>query len=127
MTDDRLYGPEGAEELHFDLEEVLDEVWEESGTLVVYEHTVHPPEYHLPKVETIVELVLEWTAEFGEVTEGWEASNPFTPAVLAAASALRQAIGSTITHRMANKHVATWDVTWVTNPDCSIEHTAVRR
>lgn len=120
MSTERLYGLQGAEELHFDIATV----WEADiephieddtgGSRIIEEWTVHPPEYHFPKAEHIVESVIEWACDNGEVAEGWPDGLPSIsdPELNRAAEALRQAIASKVTYRMANQKVAEHTLTW---------------
>lgn len=75
---ERLYGPEGAEELASDMDEYIDDNlwklidpdWPDSFTFV--EYSVFHPSHHLPSRDILLDWVNEWAAENGEVVEGWE-------------------------------------------------------
>ena len=120
---DRLYGQVGADYLEHSLEGVLDDATEDFGTMLVEEWTVHPAEYHLPAADQIVEWVVEWAEENGEVSEEWDCPGAADDAgVLFFAETLRNAIAAKVTWRMADKRVAVWEVTWWLGFDDTIEH-----
>jgi len=115
-----LYGFPDAEELDADPTDVL-ERWVDQhdddppGTLPpnIEEWDVHPPEYHMPAAETILEWITEVSAE-NEVDEGWweQCQNACGhPDVIAAANALRTALGARITCRMARTRLRELAVT----------------
>lgn len=126
---ERLYGAPGADSLDRQLMACIDRQWEwhvddwrwsKNGvgkpdplTMTVEEWTTHPPEYHLPTVEHLVEHILDVAADT-ETDEGWydQANDAArTPAVFAIAEALRLTIAQGIRYRMAANQVATWTVT----------------
>lgn len=119
MSTERLYGKPHAERLFDDLDYAVDAAIDDTydtpevREVVIEEWTVHPPQYHLPDAERIVEWVVEWAADGGEVAEGWgEDIVPSHPDLLAAAEALRDAIAEKCGFRMADRLVARHTVTF---------------
>lgn len=116
---DRLYGLQGAEELHGTPEEVyeleIDPNYEPNPDqrVEIEEFDIHPPRYHLPDVERLLEWIAEWTEEMGEVSEGFNIDSVITKAeVKSAAEVLLDSIAERITYRMANNHLRSLWVTW---------------
>lgn len=121
---ERLYGTVGAEEMYLDPAEVYEsdiEPWHEPSTearIEVEEHDVHPPRYHLPTVDCLLEWVSEWACDMGEVGEGYVDHMEAAIAgedVQQAADALLDLIAARIPYRMANKHLRSLWVTWDEN------------
>jgi len=120
VTIEKLYGLPGDETLCLDLAEVWESRIEPfiednaGGSRTVEAWSVHAPDYHLPKAEHIVESVVEWAGDNGEVDEWWfeSAPKPDDPELVAAAEALRQAIARRIGYRMAKAKVGEHTVTW---------------
>lgn len=118
VSKERLYGLPDDEELFFDVAEVWERKVEPSiehdqgGSCVIEEWTVHPPDHHLPRAEHIVDSVIEWGHENGEVDEMWTTPDAAEPELLRAAEALRQAIAARIPYRMANAKVADHMLAW---------------
>lgn len=106
----RLYGQDGDENLFFEIEGWLDDNadWLEDMKpvdLILLEHEVADPRSHFPGAESMVEMMMDYAYNWGEVTEvvEWDKENT---QVLAAAEAFAQAITDTQTGRMAGKVVA---------------------
>lgn len=121
MSDDtRLYGRPGDEILYHDFDTAVDYAIDHAAfdfpdvrEVVIEEYTVLAPESHLPGADAIVEWMVEWGAEYGEVAEGWDEDIPQDhPDVIAAAEALRKALAAQITFRMADRVVARHRVTF---------------
>lgn len=117
----RLFGVPHSETLFGDLAECYESQIEDYADehdrrpRVIEEWTVHPPEYHLPSADRIVDWLVEQTGEDGEVDEGFfeHMENMAQRAdVLVAAEALRSALAAQITYRMADKRVAEHAITW---------------
>lgn len=108
---DRLFGTPGAEILYDDIATVweteIDPLREhgDDGPWVVEEWTVRPKLQHLPTVEDVLELIEDWTAENGELSE--EADIDFhSDACKAAAAVLLGACAEALHWRMADRKVA---------------------
>lgn len=120
-----LYGLADAEELYRDPAHVWESELEPhlepgtSGDTVIEQWTVHPPVDHLPAPALIVEWILEWTGDQGEVTDGWpdHTPPPDDPALVAAAEQLRQAIADRVTYRMGKTVVAQHRLAWGPDDD----------
>lgn len=116
----RLYGLPHAEVLYFEPNsvyesEIEDQAEDYPDRVEIEEWSVHPPEYHLPKADDIIDWMTLWAAENGEGDEAqydqWQAVGT-PPDVLAAAEALRTVVASKIEYRMANEHLRSLWVTW---------------
>lgn len=96
-----------------DIEPYVDE--HDRRPRVVAEYTVHPPKYHLPSSEQVVEWLVEWATDRGELTEDAAdhlERNVDHDAVHAAAEALLDAVAARMRYRMANRRVAEHTITW---------------
>lgn len=119
MSDKRLYGLPGAEEMYFDPVEVYEseidgQYPDQPEKVEIEEWSVHPPSHHLPSVAYLVELLEEWCYESGELTDTIDVS--FTsPSVKEAAQKLLDTVAGEITWRMADKKLALHWVTWAEN------------
>lgn len=112
---ERLYGLAGAESMERDPEYVLDDV-DPGGELVVEEWTVAPARRHLPTAERLLDWVIEWAGDAGEVDEHWTdraADVALDSAVVARADELLDALAARIGYRMADRHVADLRYRWV--------------
>src|SRR5690606_12951366 len=85
----------------------------------IEEWSVHPPQYHLPDADQILEWIGEYVAdmgEWGEYVEGWD--RPLGDSeVKAATQALVDLIASKVGSRMANEHLRTLHVTPSDDPE----------
>ncbi len=118
---ERLWGLPGSETMFSDPIELYDaevEPWltdeTDSGPWEVEEWSVRPTIDLLPHSAAILEWIADWVFDNGEVDEGFRDNYIAKTAcdeVVAAAKALRQAIASKITYRMADEKVATWVLT----------------
>ena len=84
------------------------------GPWTLTEFDCHPTEHHLPSAEHVVEWIVEWGSENGEVGEDWGDHVDCAIGageVGAAAEALIAAIAKGITYRMARTLVAEHVVT----------------
>lgn len=82
------------------------------GPWTLTEWDVHPPEHHLPDADDIVTWMIEQAID-NETDEGWyesAAKAAPTAEVVAAAEALRMALASGITYRMARTEIATHEL-----------------
>lgn len=119
MTEQRLYGVPGAEEMYFDpyscYESDIDgnfDVLNPQQSFVLEEWSVHPPEYHLPTADRILEWIDEYASD-NEVTEGWSDNFPLCDElVVEHTNSLIRLIASNITFRMADEKIAEHIVTW---------------
>lgn len=108
-----LYGTDGAEHLHFEIEDACDRSASlRTDTFTICEYTVHPPFHHLPNVQ----IVAEWIGEHaGEETDEYfyeEACDALAdPEVHALLTAALNLAASKITYRMADTIVASYQVT----------------
>lgn len=120
-VEQRLYGVPGAEVLHFDpagtyeakIEPWLDE--DDRSPREIEEWSVRDSIDHVPSIDVLLEWIIDWTAENGELTEdGFEAFENAAkhPDVCQAADALLHALASKVTFRMADKHLRSLWVTW---------------
>lgn len=118
---ERLFGIPGAEVLYLDLASAyeaeidpwVDEL--EHRPTVLEEWTVAPPANHLPPAERLLDWLVEWVADNGDVAEGYydELENVVGNAeVLSAAEEFRDAVARRMTFRMADRLVAEHPVTW---------------
>ena len=114
----RLYGQDGDEYLHSDLGSAVESWagWREVavGEVVTFvEYDVHPPRYHFPSSDRVLDEILEWICDNGEVdgdmAEEFEEVCKSAPAVAAIEFAL-DAIASKIHYRMANNQLRTISV-----------------
>lgn len=125
MTEKRLYGTPGAEDLHFDLASAYEshiDPWVDTDqgadgdrTWEIEEWSVAPPVSHLPEASRLLEWIGEWSAESGMVTEDWFEDYQGiegNETVLEAAETLLCRIGDAITYRMAQQRLRTFTVTW---------------
>lgn len=114
---EKLYGREGDEHLHFEIEDAIEQAWDqgddpdEGKPIIICEWTTHPASHHLPTAEVLLDWVAEWTSENGEVDEygsdAWVNASTL-PDVKEAAEKLLEVFGSKVTYKMADKQVATW-------------------
>lgn len=119
-TPQRLYGLPFAEVMHFDPATVYESEIEDQSEdyperVEIEEWSVHPPEYHLPSADAVIEWMILWAAENGEGDEGLFDSFQgvaTTPEIRAAAEALRSTIGAQVKYRMADTHLRSLWVTW---------------
>lgn len=125
--DPHLFGVEGADRLWYDLATCYEsdvEPWADVHSedpakwtpRVIEEWTTHGPTYHLPAIDHMLEWIGEWTADCGEVDEGWfdgYIDIAKSAEVQAAAKALYAAIAEKQAYRMAKdvvrKIIITWD------------------
>lgn len=117
----RLYGVPHAEALWNDPAAVYEQDIEpclhgdEREPRVIEEWTVHPPDYHLPSADRLVEWLVEWAADQGELD--WDGAERLEKqaehvTVTDAAEHLLAALAARITYRMADRRVAEHVVTW---------------
>ena len=127
---DRLFGIPGAEQLHLDLVSCYEsdvDPWvdePEHAPKVIEEWTVRPVVDHVPKAEVIIDEILEWIGEAGELDEyGFEAFSDACHGddVKEAVEAVRVLIGSKVRYRMAEKLVAEHKVTWTADGEPLID------
>ena len=120
MAEVLLYGLVGAERLFFDPAEVYENDVEplmepsEKG-VEIEEWSTHAPTYHLPHPDHLLEWIGEWTADCGEVDEGWHdgyEKAAKSASIRAAAELLIAEIGAAMDYRMANKHLRSLLLTW---------------
>jgi len=100
MTE-HLYGLQFAEDLHFDPADVVQQWLDQSDEdevpdFIIEEWSVHPPRYHLPSTERLLEWIAEWSVENGEVAEGFEPRDGMGEAAKEASEALLDIIASGI-------------------------------
>jgi hypothetical protein len=115
----RLYGPPDAEDLYSDLDSAVEAYVDDLATVNVgdvftfAEHDVHPPRYHFPSADHVLDEIVEWVCDNGEIdgdmAEEFEAVCRSAPAVAAIEFAL-DAIASKIRYRMANNLLRTFKV-----------------
>lgn len=119
MSTERLYGQDGAEELYSDLGDAYESDIEqcapdpdpcECESHEILEWTVHPPRYHLQTAESILVRVVGDLDEWTESDDWSEAIEQ--PDVLAAMDAVLDLMASKVTYRMADRLVATHQITW---------------
>lgn len=121
---ERLYGVPGAEILHTTIADAYEaqiDPWVDEHDLrprVIEEWSVHPPEYHLPSAERLLDWLVEQACEDGEVDEGF--TECLENAVkrqdaLVYADTLRKSLGSLVTYRMADDHLRDHQITWDDN------------
>lgn len=117
----RLYCTPGAEECYFDPAAAYEnqiEPWHEPADgdrREIEEWSVHPPEYHVPSADSIVDHLIDLIIDDGELGEG--GCDQLVAAIrdadlLAAAEALRSTVASKLTYRMAHKCLRSMWVTW---------------
>ena len=125
MNRDKLYGLPFAEVLYFDPAEVV-EKWlavhddDEPRYFEIEEWSVHPPIYHMPSVDSLLEWIGEWVMDNGEVCEDapdWWDRALGDGEVGKTAEALLTLIASKVTGRMANKLLRTLQVTPSDDPE----------
>lgn len=116
-----LFGTPGAEQLYIDLATAY-EYWMEDGfpppdalTVVEFEEwTVVPATGHLPRVDRVLDFVVEWTAENGDLdeygAEAFEKAATHEDVKVALATAL-DLLASKVGYRMADEKVATHVIT----------------
>jgi hypothetical protein len=110
MDEQRLYGLPFAEVMHFDAATVYEQVECDGASfpITIEEWSVHPPIYHVPSANRILDWLTEWIADNGEVFEDsydqFEAATK-KPDVVAAVENLRSVLASKITFRMAAHHL----------------------
>lgn len=129
MAEVLLYGLVDAERLFFDPAEVyecdIEPVMDQRAEGVeIEEWSTHEPDHHLPTAEHLLEWMGEWTADCGEVDEGWhDKFNDIakTEPVLAAAETLRAAIAGPMNYRMAKDRLRTLLLTWDENGEPLID------
>ena len=112
----RLYGEHGAEHLYASLYDAAEMAREarhpdQSGSVTIEEWNVHPPRHHMPTAQQLLDWIVQWPDEFGEVVEGF-----YLPIddgdVRAAAEALLDTIAARVSWRMAYRKVAQHAVEW---------------
>lgn len=101
-----LYGAPGAENLYHD----IDTAWDLTDGATIEEYAARSTMDHLPPVDRILEWIVEWVSENGEVDEGGESS--FDNAtrhsdVVNATIVLRAVIASHVTYYMAGDLIRT--------------------
>lgn len=119
----RLYGLAGAEYLHTepescyetDIEDYYYDVEQSQLHLQppveIEEWDVHPPEYHMPNADRLLEWIEEWTYDMGEIMGEFEL--PINePEVKEAAETLLTTIASKTWFRMARNKLGSLWVTW---------------
>jgi len=117
---ERLYGLPYAESMDFELSTVYDR-WhddfaddEPKPDVVIEEWTVHPADDHLPHIDRLMDWLVEWVCENGEIdedaTECWESAARCEDVTLAFAEAM-DLLASKVTYRMADELVAIHTVT----------------
>lgn len=122
-AEERLYGLPYAESMDFDPATVYERAeadvafYTDNGPMpdiVIEEWTVHPASDHLPHIGRLIDWLVEWVAENGEIDEDafecWESAGRCEDVTLAFAEAMAL-LASKVTYRMADKHVATHTVT----------------
>lgn len=80
---------------------------DELGPWTLTEYDVHPPSYHLPHVDAVLDQ-LAYLCEDGETDEGWYEqllASMSRPEVRAAAAALLALVGDGISYRMAREQI----------------------
>lgn len=125
----RLFGQVGAEVLFLTIDEAVASAWQDhveiwrasfpgerrppalpqALVLEIEEHTVHPPQHHLPRADQILDFIAEHASENGELDEyGAEDVDDACggEAATAVAEALRAVIASNVRYRMADQVVA---------------------
>lgn len=118
---ERLYGVPHAEALWDDPAAVYEQDIEpysdgdERQPRIIEEWTVHPPDYHFPSADRLVEWLVEWAADQGELD--WDGAERLEKqaehvTVTDAAENLLAALAARITYRMADRKVAEHIVTW---------------
>ena len=143
-TDQRLYGPPGAEVLGYDPHDaaqcVLDYGWEPAepgehgGSIVIEEWTTHDPASFLPDIEDVAEFLADYPEETHDETLGlgrpyldvWEpitglSFNPeFLDELRPHVEAIRSLLVARVDGHVAKDHVATWSfpVVWVESWKC---------
>ena len=122
ITEQRLYGLPGAERLHFDpadvVQEWLDDRCDDGAEprFVIEEFSVRPARDHLPTPERVLEWIEEWSNEHGEWSDDPDLSIGGDEA-LAATDALLDVLATQITFRMADEHLRDLHVTPSDDPD----------
>jgi hypothetical protein len=111
-----LFGTEGAEELYDEIATVFESEIEPNllddnlGEILIEEWSTYPVTHHLPRAERIVEWILDWAMDNGEVNEQW--MFPISdPDILAAAEKLREQIGEKTPYLMADQKVGEHKIT----------------
>jgi hypothetical protein len=122
VSEDHLFGEPGDEALKDSIDEVVDRrlewLYDEvqfPHTMTVEEFTAHPRRYHFRPADDVIEDLLEWTAENGEIDENFHDlmySRAQDEDVTAAISLL----ASKVNYRMADEIVMLHTVV-VTSPD----------
>lgn len=121
MSDDeRLWGLRGAEVLYTDAatlyETDIEPHDEGDGPWEVEEWDVHEPSTHFPPPDRVLDTIVEWVAECGEVDEEFAdrvENVAVHPEVVAATQALLELIASKTGYRMAKNRIATHTITLV--------------
>lgn len=112
MTGERLYGMPGAEWMYDDPADVVKDFARDVDMggyeVTIEEWSVHPPRYHLPTAEDVIDWATEYAAG-NEVSEGYGHASDAAkhPSVTVAAGAFLDALAARITWREADRHVAT--------------------
>ncbi len=114
-VDDCLFGPPGAEYLDHDPDQAALDYWtdgyDKGEPFIIEQFTVVPTLRHLPSVDQILEWITEYSAENGEVDEGWTDHVDAIvkrPEVERDWQALLVKLADLIGYRMADRHVANW-------------------
>jgi hypothetical protein len=118
---ERLYGVPYSESLWDDpagayeqqIEPYSDE--HDRRPVVIEEWTVHPPCYHLPTAAAVVDWLVEYASDQGELTE--DAAQHLQDksqdaSITEAAESLLSALASRMAYRMADRRVAEHTITW---------------
>lgn len=120
----RLYGLDGAEYLHTtpescyesDVEDYYYDDCDQSELhlqppVEIEEWDVHPPEYHMPNADRLLEWIEEWTYDNGELMGDFELPI-HEPTVKGAADILLATIANYTGFRMARNKLRSRWVTW---------------
>lgn len=119
MSEQHLYGLPGAEHLHFDAADVVQEWLDQSDRepdFIIEEWSVRPARSHLPRAADVIEWIEEWANENGEFSDDPDLSFGGSDATIAA-DALLDLLAGQITFRMADKHLRDLHVTPSDDPE----------
>jgi hypothetical protein len=123
MNTPLLYGLHGAETLFLTAADVYETYIEPAEdpanrdtSWVIEEWSSHPPTQHLPPADWVLETVVEWIDDDGEVTDcdDWDDAARH-PEVVAACQAMLNLMASKVSYRMADQHLRDLTVTWDEN------------
>jgi hypothetical protein len=89
---------------------------ERGSWMVIEEWSSHPPTDHLPRTEWVLETVVEWIADNGEVSEpdDWDDAAQH-PEVIAACQAMLNLMASKVNYLITHEHLRDLTVTWDEN------------